>query len=496
MRGVLGNTHVLRALAALGVLLFVALTALVGKAWWDSRLPSSYSVMQYGQPDYGGAPPTATGHGGHGGPASVADLKGPSGKPDFALTLTALEAKVRIEPGRLIDALTFNGRVPGPEIRVRQHQLVQVTLVNQNIEKGVSIHWHGVDVPNAEDGVAGVTQDAVLPGERYTYRFRADQVGTFWYHSHQFSADQVKRGLYGAFVIEPARRAAGTTDLSVAVHTFAGKQVFGTSDDATLRTIPSGRDVRLRLINTDDAPRKFHVNGVPFKVLAIDGADLNEPTPIGSSILELGGGARYDVGFEMPSHAVSIGITGSEPGLVVGPAGAAPKAPAAPGPIFDPATYGTPTALQLGAAARYDRNFKVELGKKLGFLDGRPGYHWSVNGRLFPDTPILAVRKGELVRMTIANNSGAVHPMHLHGHHVLVLSRNGKPVTGSPWRVDILNVKADETYDVAFRAHNPGVWMFHCHNLPHAEDGLLTHLVYAGFSTPFRVGGDAHNHPE
>jgi FtsP/CotA-like multicopper oxidase with cupredoxin domain len=86
--------------------------------------------------------------------------------------------------------------------------------------------------------------------------------------------------------------------------------------------------------------------------------------------------------------------------------------------------------------------------------------------------------------------------MHLHGHHLLVLSRNGKPVAGSPWRVDILNVKADETYDVAFRANNPGVWMFHCHNLPHSADGLLTHLVYEGVTTPFRIGGDAHNHPD
>ena len=109
---------------------------------------------------------------------------------------------------------------------------------------------------------------------------------------------------------------------------------------------------------------------------------------------------------------------------------------------------------------------------------------------------MLVVRKGELVRMTIANHSGSAHPMHLHGHHFLVLSRNGKPVTGSPWSVDVLNVKSDETYDVAFRANNPGVWMFHCHNLPHAADGLLTHLVYEGVTTPFRIGGHAHNHPE
>ena len=90
---------------------------------------------------------------------------------------------------------------------MQQGDLVEVTLANKDVEHGVTIHWHGVDVPNAEDGVAGVTQNAVLPGERYTYRFRANQVGTFWYHSHQSSSSEVQRGLFGAFVIEPRRRA-------------------------------------------------------------------------------------------------------------------------------------------------------------------------------------------------------------------------------------------------------------------------------------------------
>ncbi len=84
---------------------------------------------------------------------------------------------------------------------------MEVVLRNEDVDDGVTIHWHGVDVPNAEDGVAGVTQNAVLPGESYTYRFRAEQVGTFWYHTHQVSSKEVRRGLFGAFVIEPRERA-------------------------------------------------------------------------------------------------------------------------------------------------------------------------------------------------------------------------------------------------------------------------------------------------
>ena len=86
--------------------------------------------------------------------------------------------------------------------------------------------------------------------------------------------------------------------------------------------------------------------------------------------------------------------------------------------------------------------------------------------------------------------------MHLHGHHAVVLSKDGKAATGSPWWVDSLNVQDGETFEVAFVADNPGVWMDHCHNLQHAADGLIAHLMYTGVTTPYRIGVDAANHPE
>jgi len=98
--------------------------------------------------------------------------------------------------------------------------------------------------------------------------------------------------------------------------------------------------------------------------------------------------------------------------------------------------------------------------------------------------------------MTIRNDSGDVHPMHLHGHHAVVLSRDGVAATGSPWWVDSLNVADGETYEIAFLADNPGIWMDHCHNLDHAADGLVAHLAYLGVGEPYRVGGDDSNAPE
>jgi len=109
---------------------------------------------------------------------------------------------------------------------------------------------------------------------------------------------------------------------------------------------------------------------------------------------------------------------------------------------------------------------------------------------------MYVVREGDVVRMRIDNHSGEVHPLHLHGHHAVVLARDGVPATGSPWWFDSLNVADDETFDIAFVADNPGIWMDHCHNLKHAADGMIVHLMYTGVTTPYEIGGPAHNLPE
>jgi FtsP/CotA-like multicopper oxidase with cupredoxin domain len=485
--------HLGRALSAVALLALLLVVGFVAKAWYDSRLPGTYDVMAYGTADYGGGTPGL--HERHSG-TSVRELVAAPGRPDVRFTLTAKKARIRLDSGREVDALTFDGRVPGPELRVHQGDLVAVTVVNQDLGDGISVHWHGVDVPNREDGVAGVTQDAIPPGRSYTYRFRADQLGTFWYHSHQRSASQVARGLYGAFVIEPRTPPpADTLDLTVPVHTFGGHRAFGTSDGLARRPVAAGRPVRLRVINTDDTPHAFFLRGVPFRVLAVDGVDLTDPEPIEAAKLNLGAGGRYDLGFTMPSSAVTLGEFRTHAGIVFGPPPATESPPVEPKNEFDPGAYGRAPRLPFTLAGHFDREFKVEISKKLGFLDGKPGRHWAINGKLYPNVPMPVVRKGELVKITFVNDSGTVHPMHLHGHHVLVLSRNGKPVR-TPWWADILDVGGHDTYEVGFRALNTGIWMLHCHNLRHAGNGLVMHLTYDGVTTPFRVGGNAHNHPE
>ena len=167
--------------------------------------------------------------------------------------------------------------------------------------------------------------------------------------------------------------------------------------------------------------------------------------------------------------------------------------PASSAPDFDPATYGAPAA---PVPRRFDRRFTVDIGRRLGFFEGGVhfGWQWTINGKTFPRMPMYMLRRGETVEFSFSNHSTLAHPMHLHGHHMLVFARDGRRIT--PWWSDTLEIGNGERYDVAVFAGNPGVWMFHCHNLPHAAHGLVTHVSYEGVATPFEMGSDSGNEPE
>ncbi len=475
-----------------------ALLAPLGWLWWASLVPDTYSVMDMGVVDLGGGPGMRQGMADG---RDVSTLTGPRrGQPDVAATVVARAEQITLVDGPAVDGYTLNGSSPGPEIRATQGDLVQVTLVNESVPDGVTLHWHGVDLPNAEDGVAGVTQDAVAPGAEHVYRFVVEDAGTYWFHSHQVSHEQVRRGMFGTLVVEPppddAAHPQPDVDVVAAVHTYDGNRtVNGVAGQAEAPASP-GDTARVRVVNTDNGPLRTWVDGAPFRVVAVDGIDLNAPTELEQVAVTVTAGGRVDLELTLPADGAAVRIgTGADTALVVGPEGA--EVPAGPEPEaeLDLLAYGSPAPVGF-ATDRFDRSFDYRIGRRPGFLDGRPGLWWTVNGRMFPDVPMFLVTEGDVVRMTIANDSGEVHPMHLHGHHAVVLSRDGVASTGSPWWVDSLNVEDGATYEIAFVADNPGVWMDHCHNLPHAAEGLLAHLMYDGVTTSYVVGGDTDNSPE
>ncbi|MCZ8516807.1 multicopper oxidase family protein [Paenibacillus filicis] len=481
-----------------------------------SILPSRMSMMA-GSMDYGTGTtlPLPLGHAEHGGsiastataaaaPAesvSVTKLTGPlTGMPDRTFTLTAEKKTIRLSSGKMVEAWTYNGQSPGPELRMKEGELVQVTLINKNIDGGVTLHWHGLDVPNAEDGVAGATQNAVLPGESYTYRFIAKQAGTFWYHSHQDSKESVTMGLFGPLIVEPA---AGVNpqqqEFTVMSHNWNGTLASGASDTVENKLIAPGTPVRMRLLNTDDWVRQqFLLTGAPFQVAAIDGTELHQPETLDNTRLELTTGGRYDVTFVMPDQPVFLSIAGkSSLGLLMSPDGKGnlPSFDLSKTAVFEPSQYGGTAPTPFDASSRFDKQFTMILDNKLGFYNGRFGGLFTINGKVFPNTPMYMVREGDLVKITMINRSVVDHPMHLHGHRMLVLSRNGKPVTGTWWS-DTLDVRPGEVYEVAFRADNPGLWMDHCHNLSHASGGMTMHLMYEGVTSPYSIGSQTVNRPE
>ncbi|MEU8657757.1 multicopper oxidase family protein [Actinoplanes philippinensis] len=385
------------------------------------------------------------------------------GEPAKRFTLTAGTAVVPAGD-RDVAAWAFNGQVPGPQLTATVGDVLEVTLRNRDIGRGVTLHWHGYDVPNSQDGVPGVTQDVVLPGREFVYRFRADRAGTYWYHTHAASDVGVRMGLYGVLVIHP--KPATGVDVTVPVHTLAGVPLPAPA----VQPVAAGDPVRLRLINTDNTTHRYALAGTPFRVVAIDGSDLRGPAPLSETAVLIPAGGRYDLAFTAPDTPVALDVDGR----VVWSSG--PVSAATGGwPVLDPLTYGT---AEPPPWSRYDREFTLVLDRGVDLRGLLPRYAHTVNGAADPDIPSQVVRFGEIVELRIVNRSLVVHPWHLHGHHVLVLSRDGRPATGGPLWLDSFDVRPGEVWEVAFRADNPGMWANHCHNLPHADAGMTLHLIY------------------
>ncbi|WP_147943134.1 multicopper oxidase family protein [Microbispora sp. CSR-4] len=503
-------------------------------------------AMDMGATDKGatdlGAQPVSHGHSASAGsatggtPRPVTDLRGPATPPPGGAVrhfdLTARMATVTLSSGRKVSAWTFNGQVPGPSLTAEQGDLIEVRLRNADITSGVTLHWHGYDVPSGEDGVPGLTQDAVPPGGEFVYRFVAEQVGTYWYHTHEVSDIGVRMGLYGTLVVTPKGAAPTGLDLTLPVHTLGGVLVTGDRDQSLVKQAAPGTPVRLRLINTDNTPHRFTLAGTPYRLVAVDGTDLNGPGTLAKVGLRLAAGGRYDLAFTMPPDPVVLKIDDRADSVRLVPEGTSPTTaqdasaatespsttaaqgdsptttqrdspttalsatagagavPAADSqtadwPELDLTRYGTPAPTPYTSRSRFDRDFTLVLDRGLALTNGKPAYAHTVNGLAFPNIPTEVVRDGDLVRLTVVNRGRDTHPWHLHGHRVLVLSRNGHSVTGSPLWLDTFDVRPGEVWEVAFRADNPGLWMNHCHNLSHADLGMMLHLAYQGVTSPF-----------
>jgi FtsP/CotA-like multicopper oxidase with cupredoxin domain len=233
----------------------------------------------------------------------------------FELTTKAVQWTIL--DGVTVTAYTYNGTVPGPMIRVTEGDQVKIIVKNE-LPVPTTIHWHGVEVPNAMDGVPGVTQDPIQPGETFTYEFIAKPAGTFMYHSHYEGDVQVGAGLYAPFIIDPKVPEANppvvdktlmisewrmTDGQTYAAMPMGGMEpnyftINGKSFPSTETiTVKKGDLVRLRLIAIGQLIHPMHLHGMSFKIVATDGHPVPEAAQLTKDTVSVAPGERYDIEF-------------------------------------------------------------------------------------------------------------------------------------------------------------------------------------------------------
>ncbi len=210
----------------------------------------------------------------------------------FQLTLT--QTTWQVDPTHRVQALTYDGGVSGPEIRVHQGDRIRLEVTNRSPQP-TTVHFHGLTVPNAQDGVPYITQDPIMPGDTFTYQFRVvDPPGTYMYHSHFNSAEQVGRGLYGAFVVEPRHHTWDEEYTEVLGDGPLGYTIDGKGWPATAPlTAKLGDWVLIRMMNAGQMLHPMHLHGYHFQVVAEDGATLDHP--YSADTLVVAPGERFDV---------------------------------------------------------------------------------------------------------------------------------------------------------------------------------------------------------
>lgn len=459
------------------------------------------------------------------------------------IRLETREQEWELAPGKVINAMTYNGRIPGPEIRVKEGERVRVALKN-SLRQPTTIHWHGLDVPNAMDGVPGVTQKPVQPGETFVYEFEARPAGTRWYHTHFSEHEQLDLGLSAPLIIEPAERdpypfdrqytlvlddwATGTgAALARTTEGTAGSRggmggmmgrgmggmmggrgmggmmgggtggrdrhdraydVMTINGKAYPATPPlevrKGERVRLRLINA--SAEHTHVVGLAGHRLRVTHTDGNPLTaPVEVDALPIAPSERYDVlvAADRPGawffSCVHPGHAEAGEQVAVVYEGRENDKPVAPETNLANLTLWT-YGLGRGRDVLPQPSGATQVFE-FTLSGGMMGSDvWTINGKRYPDTPPMRLGKGDRVRVALRNMSMEAHPMHLHGQSFKVVSVNGRRLA-APIVKDSVDVDGHMgTVELEFTAHNPGDWFFHCHKPMHMEGGMIVLATVAG----------------
>ncbi len=412
--------------------------------------------------------------------------------------LVADETTLSLVDGVEFEGFAYNDQVPGPIWRIVKGDTIKINFKNE-LPQETTIHFHGIRVPNAMDGVPGVTQDPIQPGDNFVYEFTPKDAGTYWFHPHIRTSEQVEKGLYGIIIVEDPEEPKYSQDEVWVVDDWRLNR------DGTLDTrfntghdlvhdgrwgnyitvngkmeeeliVQPGERIRIRFVNTSNGRvYELDFDSLEAKVIAVDGMLTKEE--FDANGFELAPGNRIDVDIIIPQDAAGQSFTISDR-FILGRAKTLGSLTVQGEPVVTPDFEypNNPNIPDWSGAENLepDKTYDLNIG---------PGGHmgmgmmmalsWTMNGKAYPDYDPLTLKEGEFQLIEFSNKTARLHPMHLHGQFFKVLSRNGKPVD-EPYFRDTVLVHASETVVVGLMPLDKGEWANHCHILEHAEAGMMS----------------------
>jgi FtsP/CotA-like multicopper oxidase with cupredoxin domain len=424
---------------------------------------------------------------------------------EFDYVLIAKQAPITILPETATPALTFNGGFPAPVLRAVQGKPIRIKFINQ-LQQPTTIHWHGIRIDIAMDGVPHLTQAPIMPGETFIYEFVCPDAGTFWYHPHMNSVEQLGKGLVGALIVDEAQKVEFDTEVILGLKDWRlnddgsfmplsiPRQAARMGTMGNVKTvngqlnpiydIPASGTIRTRLLNLDNS-RVFTIStkDFPAEVIAIDGNAVKQSFPLEAH--PMGAGMRLDLGFVAPSHvgeeviiydrkgkfnfeicrlrtvASDVPTNQTLPSLPVNPI---------PAPNLDNAETIKFVFEWAGALSPVDKKGKVKRE------------FWTINRRVWEGMskesipePLATLTLGKTYIVELHNATPHSHPIHLHGHTFTVIESDKRTIT--PYHTDTILLAKNERAKIAFVADNPGRWMYHCHVIEHMKTGLMGYIT-------------------
>lgn len=439
----------------------------------------------------------------------------------ISLRVIEREIQVNNKPAKVLGIVQQDGSIG---IIANKGQTFDVELKN-DLKVPTSIHWHGIILPNTQDGVAFITQFPLYPQTSYRYQYPIVQAGTFFMHSHfslqeqqllsaplilrepedDLIADQevviflsdfsfqspseILLKLRSSNKMKPMQHSShekmkmGSDVVEVAYDAFLAN--FKTLDNPDIFKVKPGARVRLRIINAASATNFFiNIGELEGTAIAVDG---NRIQPLQGHQFELGIAQRIDLVVTIPKTGGTFPIlaqgeaTTLQTGIVLNANDDAAKISLSAQAEKKAGIIENKQELKLRALIPLPKR-EIENRSTLVLGGDMENYVWTINGQAWPEITPVVVKKGERVEITFKNSTTMIHPMHLHGHVFEVTEIDGNSFQGA--LRDTVLVAPDSTVKIEFDADNPGVWPLHCHLLYHLETGMLTVVRYEEFLQP------------